>query len=247
MSLFFVFPFGSKKEEAEKNILVANVNAFTGNEAELQRYLEYLHVDYAILLERRADEIKGMQRAADDFSTPVKKKSHHAAIFCREDCRAWISEQIGSDELKMSYALLKIEPDICVIGIHAPPPVPVVATGMRPYINAISKYIQNGRVKADWQVCDKDDRAIVTGDMNAVAGSWPYQQLREKGLVDQARLLDRTGATWPSGGEVFVDFPFFRIDHLLRNEEITVPYFQRISIPDSDHKALLFGVNPLKD
>lgn len=221
-------------------LLVANVNAFTDRQQFLQSYLEMFHPDFVILIEKRADEIKGMKRVADDFSRPVAKASHHIAVFCREDCQAWVSPQIGSKEAKMSYALLKVEPELCVIGIHAPPPVPIVATGMRPYIEEVAKYIDDGLIKADWGVCKKGDQALVVGDMNAVAGSWAHQQFLDSGLLDQRSWLGTKAATWPSGSMKFVDFPFFRIDHVLSKEPVAG--VKSIKVPDSDHLGLLIGL-----
>ena len=198
------------------------------------------HPDFAILIEKRADEIKGMTRVADDFATPVAKTSHHIAVFCRKECQAWVSPQIGSREMKMSYALLHVEPNLCIIGIHAPPPVPISATGMRPYIEEIAKYIENGQIKADWRVCKKGDEVLVAGDMNAVSGSWAYRQFIASGLRDQRAWIGSKGATWPSDAEKFVDFPFFRIDHVLSSQP--VGGVQSIDIPDSDHLGLLVGL-----
>lgn len=227
--------------EADSQVLlVANVNAFTDKQQFLQAYIEMFHPDFAILLEKRADEIKGMKRVADDFSTPVAKASHHIAVFCRKDCDAWVSPQIGSKEMKMSYALLRIDPSLCIIGIHAPPPVPIVSTGMRPYVDEIKKYIENGKVKADWRVCKKGDEVILVGDMNAVPGSWAYREFIARGLADQLAWSGSRGATWPSGSEKFIDFPFFRIDHVLSSQPINGA--QIIDIPDSDHLGLLIGL-----
>ena len=231
------WPWAAVDREAKgTKVLVANVNAFTGRAQFLQSYIELLHVDVAVLIEKRAEEIRGMTRAADDFSTPVKRPSHHIAVFCRQDCEAWVSPQIGSQEMSMSLALVRLPSEKCLIAIHAPPPVPVVSTGMRPYIEHVAKYISNGRLKADWEVCRKSDHVIVMGDMNAVAGSWPYRTLMDTGLQDHRLFSGVWGVTWPTGAEAFVDFPFFRIDHILSGD-VEIKNIQLIDIPDSDHKG----------
>ena len=233
------YPIASVQSGSEV-LLVANVNAFSGRQQFLQSYLEMFHPDYAILIEKRADEIKGMKRAADDFATPVGRPSHHIAVFCRAACQAWVSPQIGSREMKMSYALLRIDSGLCVVGIHAPPPVPVVSTGMRPYVDEITKYIEQGKVKADWKICKKGDPVLVVGDMNAVSGSWAHQKFMDTGLLDQQAWVGPKGATWPASSKGFIDFPFFRIDHVLSS--LPTSGVQRIDIPDSDHRGLLIGL-----
>jgi len=224
-------------------VLVANVNAFSGRAQFLQSYVELMHVDIAVLIEKRAEEVRGMTRVADDFSLPVARTSHHIAVFCREDCQAWVSPQIGSQEMAMSLALVRLQPDVCVISIHAPPPVPKTATGMRPYIEHVAKYINKGRLKADWEVCQKNDRVMVVGDMNATADSWPYRTLMNTGLTDLRSYQGIWGATWPTGSEAFINFPFFRIDHILA-ADIDVQNIQPVDIPDSDHKGIRFTVTP---
>ncbi len=91
-----------------------------------------------------------------------------------------------------------------MISIHAPPPVPVSSSGMRPYIEHVAKYISNGRIKADWEVCEKGDNAVIIGDMNAVPSSWPYRTLLDTGLHDLRRFSGVWGATWPAGTDAFV-------------------------------------------
>jgi len=236
------WPFSAQSNVEGTEVLVANVNAFSGRAQFLQSYVELMHVDVAVLIEKRAEEIRGMKRIADDFSTPVRRTSHHIAVFCRDDCQAWVSPQIGSTELAMSFALLRLS-DVCIISIHAPPPVPKTATGMRPYIEHIAKYIEAGRIKADWEVCKKGDRAMVVGDLNATASSWPYRTLVNTGLEDARAYTGIWGATWPTGSEAFIDFPFFRIDHIL-TADVDVNNIQTVDIPDSDHKGIRFTVVP---
>lgn len=240
----FLYHTPSPKDVASlpgTNVLVSNVNAYTGNVQFVQNYFAMMHVDILVLLEKRGEEIEGMKRVADDFSTPVHKPSHHIAVFCREECRAWVSPQIGSNEMKMSFALVQWQPQLCLLAIHAPPPVPVVASGIRPYIEYLEKYIENGRVKADWEVCHKDDAVVVIGDFNAVPFSWPHRQLIDTGLEDKQLFAGIQSATWPSGGRKFVNFPFFRIDNVLSHPEITMGV-EQIAVPDSDHQGLLLRI-----
>lgn len=235
------WPFSAKDGGEGTDVLVANVNAFSERAQFLQSYIELMHLDVAVLVEKRAVEINGMNRQADDFSLPVARPSHHIAVFCREECPAWVSGQIGSQEMAMSLALVRLPTDVCLIAIHAPPPVPKSSTGMRPYIEFIEKYIEDGRLVADWEVCKKQDKVIIAGDMNAVPASWPHRSLTGTGLKDVRSLSGIWGATWPTGSEAFIDFPFFRIDHLL-TKDVDVHSVTAVDIPDSDHKGIRFTV-----
>ena len=76
--------------------------------------------------------------------------------------------------------------------------------------------------------------------MNAVSGSWAYQQFISSGLIDQRAWVGPRGATWPTDAEKFINCPFFRIDHVLSS--VPVNGVQQIEIPDSDHRGLLIGL-----
>ena len=89
------------------DILAVNVNAFTGNQEQLEAYLAELAADIIIVIEKRAEQIRGMTRVADDFEPPLHRASHHMAVFCRESCKAWVSPQIGSSSMAMSFALVQ--------------------------------------------------------------------------------------------------------------------------------------------
>ena len=51
------------------DIAVFNVNAFSGQEEELEEFLSGLNMDLLVMLEKRAENIKGLDRVVDDFSS----------------------------------------------------------------------------------------------------------------------------------------------------------------------------------
>jgi len=222
-------------------VLIANVNAYAGEQDMLQGYLSMLGVSRLILVEKRAEEIAGFTRVADDFDTVVKKPSHHTAVFCSDNCSAWISPQIGSTTMSMSLAVMALSNNVCLIAVHVPPPTPIDATGMRPYIDYVTSVLEEGRLLRDWEVCNQGDRVIVGGDLNAVEGSWAHRELLASGLIDAQRYTGLHGATWPSESKDFVQLPIFRIDHVLHHPNITMSV-QQIRIPHSDHQGLLLTV-----
>lgn len=224
----------------DTQILVANVNAYAGEQDMLQGYLSMLGVSRMILMEKRAEEIGGMRRAADDFDSVVKKPSHHSAVFCKEACTAWVSPQIGSDTMAMSLVVMPLPKQQCLIAVHIPPPTPVDATGMRPYVEYIESVVDKGRLLRDWEGCRQSDAVIVAGDFNAVSGSWAHRNLLNLGLVDAQAHTGVFGATWPSKSKDFLQLPVFRIDHVLHHPEVTIGV-QQIEIPHSDHQGLLLS------
>lgn len=224
-------------EPSGQDILAVNVNAFTGNQAQLENALADMEADIVIVIEKRAEQIRGMTRVADDFDPPLHRASHHMAVFCRKQCKAWVSPQIGSDSMAMSFALVQPRQGVCVIGIHAPPPAPYDSTGTIPYILFLAKHIENGVLREDWQVCRKGDSVMVMGDMNSVPASRPYRLLLATGLTDFRGGTGVFGGSWPVGGG-WPLVPFFRLDHLLATKDLPIDGVHSVRVPDSDH----FGI-----
>ena len=222
-------------------ILIANVNAYAGEQDMLQGYLSLIGIPRVVLLEKRAEEIGGMKRVADDFDTVVKKPSHHSAVFCTEDCTAWVSPQIGSDTMAMSLVVMPLPKEVCLIAVHIPPPTPIDATGMRPYVEYIESVVESGRLLRDWEGCHQSDAVIIAGDFNAVAGSWAHSRLSHLGLLDAQRRTGLLGATWPAESKDFLQLPVFRIDHVLHHPELDISV-QQVRIPHSDHQGLLLSI-----
>ena len=233
--------FAPPQNVSGTQILIANVNAYAGEQDMLQGYLSMIGIPRVVLLEKRAEEIAGMKRAADDFDTVVKKPSHHSAVFCTEDCTAWVSPQIGSSTMSMSLVVMPLPQEVCLIAVHIPPPTPIDATGMRPYVEYIESVVESGRLLRDWEGCQQSDSVIVAGDFNAVAGSWAHRRLSRLGLLDAQRRTGLFGATWPAESKDFLQLPVFRIDHVLHHPEITMSV-QQVRIPHSDHQGLLLSI-----
>ena len=116
--------FAPTQQSSGTQVLIANVNAYAGEQDMLQGYLSMIGIPKIVLLEKRAEEIGGMRRVADDFDAVVKKPSHHSAVFCSDDCRAWVSPQIGSATMAMSLVVMPLADQVCLIAVHIPPPTP---------------------------------------------------------------------------------------------------------------------------
>lgn len=218
-------------------LVVANVNAFTGHEEVLIDAVQQWEADWVVLIEKRVEDIPTMLRAADDFSVDVPRPSHHMAVYCKPTipCAAYVSPQVGSATMAMSYGLLKIG-DICVVAVHAPPPIPRDTTGMVPYLDELEQHIDNGLVSKDWEVCKSGDAVLLLGDLNAVPRSKPYQKIQGFGLKDQQSYSGVWRLSWPAGGG-WINFPLFRLDHIFAHPELQIDHMQ-MRVTHSDHKAL---------
>lgn len=223
--------------EGERSILVANVNAFAGHEALLQKELVDFGDPYVIQIERRIQSIPGMNRIGFDNKNTLLRTSHYSEVYCLEDCQADVTEQIGSKTISMPIALLRLEDGICVVGIHAPPPLPIDSTGMKPYLDYLSDYISKGSIVKDWLVCKENDRVVLMGDLNAVPNSRPYRRLMNMGLRDVRSSSGIWGATWPME-DFFSPIPVFRLDQIMVGKDVSLTGWESVPISNSDHRGL---------
>ncbi|MEP9381349.1 endonuclease/exonuclease/phosphatase family protein [Nocardioides sp. KR10-350] len=82
---------------------------------------------------------------------------------------------------------------------------------------------------------------VMLGDFNATLDHRPFRQILGTGLEDAARLTNAGWQpTWPVGG--FGGFPlppYAAIDHVLLGHDVTAISTATVTIPDTDHKALV--------
>ena len=236
--LFMGHPLPGPEGGAGIFVVSANVNAFTGAPEALEIALAELGADAVLIHERRGAQIAGMERVADDFSQTLPRASHHAAAFCRvgADCEGHVTEQIGSTTMAMPIVFVRLDGELCVVGVHAPPPYPRDPTGMTPYVAHLGTLIANGRMRAAQGPCRTGDAALLIGDMNAVPSSTPIRTLPALGLVDALAGTGVFGASWPGGGD-WPDLPVLRLDHVFLGA-VSVSGLHHITLPGSDHRAI---------
>ena len=236
--------FASPQKVGGTQILIANVNAYAGEQDMLQGYLSLIGIPRVVLLEKRAEEIGGMKRVADDFDTVVKKPSHHSAVFCTEDCTAWVSPQIGSSTMAMSLVVMPLPKEVCLIAVHIPPPTPIDATGMRPYVEYIESVVESGRLLRDWERCHQSDAVIIAGDFNAVSRFLGAQSSESLGASRCTKTNRFVRCNIPAEVKDFLQLPVFRIDHVLHHPELDISV-QQVRIPHSDHQGLLLSIGTI--
>jgi hypothetical protein len=236
-------PFGADSGRGMA-VLVANVNAYTVGRADLAETLAETGARVVIEVEARAREIPGLVRVAHNFDLQVSRPSHYSAVYCHPDvrCEAAITEEFGAANMVMPLALVRIEGAVCLMGTHAPPPVPFNIAGLMPYMERIAATIAAGRMVTDWGPCRRGDPVIVAGDMNAVPGSWATRPFEGLGLSDPLAGHGIFATTWPSGGD-WINLPLMQLDHLWAGV-VGVGDIRLVRLPGSDHQGLFFRLQP---
>ncbi|MCB9762377.1 MAG: hypothetical protein H6739_21450 [Alphaproteobacteria bacterium] len=223
-------------------IVAANVQAYAEAPEALEAALAALDADVVLTHERRGEAIAGMKRVADNYARKLPRPSHGAAAYCREGlrCEARVTGHIGPEGCAMPLAQVRVDGSLCALGIHAPPPVPICAKGLHPYLEHVAARVEAGRLTEDWGPCRADDPVLAIGDFNYVPGSRALRTLTARGLRDAARLQGLFAASWPAGGG-WPNLPLFRLDHALVGD-LEAGGVRYLRLPDSDHKAVRLRV-----
>lgn len=228
-------------------IVTSNVNTYGENPTPgaTEHALAALDADVVVALERRPEQIPGLRRVADDFEDDMPRPSHASAVFCREGvaCEAAVTEQIGSETMKMPVALVRLGGELCLLGVHAPPPAPYDPSGIGPYIQEIARHLAAGRLSLDWGPCRAGDPALVSGDLNAVPLSTAWRTLdRCCGLSAPLLAHGVFASSWPAGGG-WPNLPVFPIDHVFAGA-VEVSGLRLARVPGTDHKAVMMRARP---
>ena len=223
--------------------IVANVQAYADEPEVLEEALVGLKPDVMIAVEKRVRKLKGMDRVAHNYDRDLPRPSHGSAVFCRKGmlCSAEVTGEIGPEGCSMPLTLVRVEAQLCVVGLHAPPPAPICGEGLQPYVDYVADHIEDGRVSQPFGPCLPEDPVLVAGDLNHVPGSRAWRTLIDTGLEDQLTWHGIWAASWPNGGG-WPKLPFFRLDQVLAGP-VEVGPVDLITLPGADHKALRFRVS----
>jgi len=224
-------------------VMSANVQAFTDGARELEAFVGEIGVDLFLQIEMRAIEVPGMTKVSDNYNTGLAIPSHGMGIYCSEDidCVGEVTENFGTATCGMPMSLVRVNSEVCVMGLHVPPPAPFCALGVEPYVTEMLRYIDDGLISQDWGPCQAGDPIVVAGDLNGVPGGYGYRALIDSGLNDPQAGAGIWASTWPAGGG-WPNLPVFRLDHVFSGQGVTVSGISRKSLPKSDHKALIFSI-----
>jgi hypothetical protein len=233
---------GSTGSEAF-SVMSANVQAFTDGAHELEIAIGDLGVDLFMQIEMRAVDVPGMRRVADNYNTGLAMPSHGMGIYCSDsiECEGAITENFGTSICGMPMSLVRVNSEICVMGLHVPPPAPFCALGVAPYVEEMLSHVSDGVVSEAWGPCQSGDPIVIAGDLNGVPGGYGYQSLTGAGLKDPQATAGIWASSWPAGGG-WPNMPVFRLDHVFAGRGVEVTGLGHQRLPGADHKALRFSI-----
>lgn len=235
---------GAPAPEGALRVAVLNVNAFSPSPPEgVQAQLAALDLDVLVLVEHRLDAVPGLVRVAHNLDQPLPRPSYGTTVWCRGACRAWVSPLVGSDRQRMPLAVVDL-PSVgaCLLGVHAPPPAPLDASGIEPYTRWLAAFIERGRLVRALGPCRAGAGVVVAGDLNHVPGSAPHRRLVGRGLRDLLWGRGLFAASWPAGGG-FPALPLLRLDHVLAGAVGAAPPV-RVDLEGSDHRGFVVELWP---
>lgn len=124
-------------------------------------------------------------------------------------------------------------------------PWSVVVVHPLPPIGSATAWRQDHRAVLD--AAREVDADLVVGDLNAVPDHEPVQALADAGWRDVVELLDGGWQpTWPADGtEPVTGLPaprLVQIDHVLVGRRVAAVSVDRVTVPDSDHTAVVAEV-----
>ncbi len=225
-------------------VAVLNVNAFSPvGPAGVQAQIAALELDVLVLVEHRLEAVPGLVRVAGNLDQPLPRPSYGTTVWCRGACAAWVSPLIGSDRQRMPLAVVALPAvGACLLGVHAPPPAPLDASGIEPYTRWLAAFIEDGRLVRALGPCPAGAGVVVAGDLNHVPGSDPHRRLVGRGLRDLLWGRGLFAASWPAGGG-FPALPVLRLDHVLVGAVGAAPPL-RVDLEGSDHRGFVVELWP---
>lgn len=224
-------------------VMSANVQAFTDGAQELEEAIGDVGVDLFLQIEMRAVDVPGMRKVADNYTTGLAMPSHGMGVYCSDniECQAAITQNFGTSVCGMPMSLVRVNSEICVMGLHVPPPAPFCALGVAPYLEEMLVHLSDGVISETWGPCQIGDAIVIAGDLNGVPGGYGYEALLDVGMSDPQAGAGIWASSWPAGGG-WPNLPVFRLDHVFVGEGVEITGVGHHRLPGADHKALRFSL-----
>jgi endonuclease/exonuclease/phosphatase (EEP) superfamily protein YafD len=128
-----------------------------------------------------------------------------------------------------------------MIAAHAPPPVSACWASRKPYLRAIVRLINNGRLSQSVGVIPKGMPVLLAGDFNALVWEEPLRSMSGRGLANAFDAGSwRLGPTWSP--TLWIP-ALVTIDHLWMPMKARADAAWTIPVPGSDHRAVLADVS----
>lgn len=170
--------------------------------------------------------------------------THGIAIYARSGIQglAELVEAPVSSPCMLPVGVARLDLDgitFCLIGVHAPPPVPSCKGANLPTLEAMADWFAKGRLVADLGPARKGDKVILAGDFNAMPSGRGISRLSESGLAD---VLGRGWFLKPTWSPSSWIPSLIRIDYLLVGRAFGASESYTLNIKGSDHRAVVGDV-----
>ncbi len=238
-------PPASKSGDGRLRVAVWNI--YFGNEvpAEAGRALVDLNTDVLVLVEWTGNnaDLEPLKDAGFEFVVAGNRTdSGGVAVLARSGLVRAASvippplEGPCSSEVA-TVRVVFADVEFNVVGVHAPPPLRHCGDGPAPSLKKFASWVDAGRATEAIGEARIGLPTIIAGDLNSFPFWAGLRELERSGLVDAYRETRwGIGPTWPTRGWLP---PFARIDYVLVPEQFTVFNAWAMTIPGSDHRAVM--------
>ncbi len=130
---------------------------------------------------------------------------------------------------------------IGIVGVHGPPPVLNCRRSRKPYLRAIARLVENGRLRESVGVIPAGTPVLLVGDLNALGWEEPLRSMDDRGLTDAFDAGSwRLGPTWSPG---WWSPSLVAIDYLWMPQEACARKAWTLSVLGSDHRAVVADIS----
>lgn len=200
------------------------INEWTGENLDLNRFLH-----------------SGYNAAVDQPHEGV----HGIAVIARKELKASgeIVESPVQGPCRIPFATVRLQFDsveLSLLGIHAPPPLTGCQDTTDPTIREIGQWVKDGRLHEPVGMGVAGQPVILAGDFNAFSFNPEIRRLLGAGLEDSYSAGSSSyGPTWAP----FNWMPaLIRIDYIFIPQEFSVDGSYTMSLPGSDHRAVISDI-----
>lgn len=226
-------------------ICTANINYSNRQPFKLSKALVSTKADIFVIPEWQGSNLDLEKFSRSSYKVVLNHPqpgTHGIALIAKQALN--ISASIIASPVKgpcaMPWATAEIKTDsgvFALLGVHAPPPLPVCENTTDPTLNEIANMIKGGKLVRDLGSARAGTPVIVAGDLNAFSFNRAVAKLRVTGLIDTyVAASGGYGPTWSP----FSWLPsLFRIDYILASHIYTPHASYTIQLPGSDHRAVV--------
>ncbi len=232
------------QEKPKNGLRILSMNVAAGNylSNSLQAEIIGSQSDVIVLIEWTGNNINLDSFKRNGYKVLLdhpRKKVHGLCVLSKLDGVSAIIESTIETPCTLPIGQIRFHwkgQNISLFAIHAPPPVPACKGTTNEYIEAITEWIENGKLTKDIGIGKQNDLAIFAGDFNSFYFDKGIRKLKSKKLYDAFGKFPIFSQTW----KPFTWSPHIaRIDYILAPEKFVVDNTYRFFIPHSDHLGII--------